>query len=92
MFNDSIDQPKRAELSREEIAEIVRGLDPVDWVHLRVISKLSPEKKILAGIGTAEFARAIVRGTLTERFPNETRSDINMRVLRRFTPVRMDSK
>jgi hypothetical protein len=30
-----------------------------------------------------------VRGALIERFPNETRSEINMRVLRHFTTVKM---
>ncbi len=81
---------KRAKLTRKEIAEIVRGLEPVDWVQLRVIAQLPPEKQIMAGMRAAEFARAIVRGALMERFPNETRSQINMRVLRHFTDVRMD--
>lgn len=80
---------KRAELTQEEIAEIVRGLDPIDWVQLRLIAQLPPEKQIMAGMHAAEFARAIVRGTLIERFPNETRAQINMRVLRHFTTVKM---
>jgi len=80
---------KRAELSCEEIAEIVRGLDLIDWVQLRVIAQLPPEK-IMAGMRAAEFVRAIVRGAMMERLPNETRAQINMRVLRHFTDVRMD--
>ncbi|TAH52484.1 MAG: hypothetical protein EYC68_06835 [Chloroflexota bacterium] len=83
---------KRVALTREEIAEIVRGLDPIDWVQLRLIAQLPPEEQIMAGMRAAEFARAIVRGALMERFPNETRSQINMRVLRHFTTVRMESK
>lgn len=81
---------KRAELTRKEIAEIVRGLDPINWVQLRVIAQLPPEKQIMAGMRAAEFARAIVRGAMMERLPNETRAQINMRVLRHFTDVRMD--
>lgn len=81
---------KRAELSCEEIAEIVRGLDLIDWVQLRVIAQLPPEKQIMAGMRAAEFVRAIVRGAMMERLPNETRAQINMRVLRHFTDVRMD--
>lgn len=77
---------------REAIVEIVRGLDPVDWVQLRLIASLPPEKQIMAGMHAAEFARAIVRGAFMERFPSETRSEINMRVLRHFTTVRMDWK
>jgi hypothetical protein len=80
---------KRVELTRKEISEIVRGLDPIDWVQLRLIAQLPPEKQIMAGMRAAEFARAIVRGALMERFPNETRSEINMRVLRHFTTVKM---
>lgn len=83
---------KRVALTREEIAEIVSGLDPIDWVQLRLIAQLPPEEQIMAGMRAAEFARAIVRGALMERFPNETRSQINMRVLRHFTTVRMESK
>ena len=81
---------KRPELTREEITAIVRGLDPIDWAQLRLIAQLPPEKQIMAGMRAAELARAIVRGALRERFPNETRSQINMRVLRHSTDVRMD--
>lgn len=77
-------------MTREEIAAIVRGIEPIDWVQLRLIAQLPLEKQIMAGMRAAEFARAIVREALMESFPNETRSQINMRVLRHFTDVRMD--
>ena len=83
---------KRVELGREAIAEIVRGLDPIDWVQLRVTAQLSPTDQISTGIRVADFARAIVRGALAERFPDLTRSELNMKVLRHFTTVRMDEK
>lgn len=84
-----METPPRVEMTREEIAEIVRGLDPIDWVQLRLIAQLPPEEQIMAGMRAAEFARAIVRGAFMERFPTETRAQINMRVLRHFTKVRM---
>lgn len=87
-----IEMKEKQELTRQEIVELVRGLDPIDWVQLRLIAQLPPNKQIMASMHAAEFARAIVRGALMERFPNESRSEINMRVLRHFTTVRMDSK
>ena len=78
------------ELDRAAIAEIVRGLDPVDWVQLELIARLPPEDRILPGMRAQELARAMVRGALMERFPELTPSEVNMRVLAHFTMVRMD--
>lgn len=88
-MNEQIDD-EAAE--REKIRELVRGLEPIDWVQLHLIARLPPEQQIMAGMRAAEFARAIVRGAFMERFPNETRAQINMRVLRHFTTVRMNSQ
>lgn len=77
------------EPDRAAIAEIVRGLDPIDWVQLRLIARLSPADQIMAGMRAQSFARAIVRGALAERYPNLTRAELNMRVLEHFTPIRI---
>lgn len=79
-------------VEREKIRELVRGLDPIDWVQMRLIANLSPADRVLAGMRAAEFAMAMLRGTFAQRFPELSRSELNMKVLAYLTPVRMESK
>jgi hypothetical protein len=72
--------------------EIVRGLDPVDWVQLQLIANLSPEKRIVPGLLAQSFAMAALRGTFQKRYPELSLSEINMKVLAYLTPVRIGSK
>ena len=69
--------------------EIVRGLGPVDWVQIKLIAALPPERKIIPGIRAQEFAMATFRCALEKRYPKLTRSEINMKVLEHFTPIRI---
>lgn len=46
-----------------DIAAIVAGLDPVDWVQLKLTASLSPGQRILAGLEAQAFAMASLRGT-----------------------------
>ena len=69
--------------------EIVRGLDPVDWVQIKLIAALPPERKIIPGMRAQEFAMATFRCALEKRYPKLTRSEINMKVLEHFTPIRI---
>ena len=69
--------------------EIVRGLGPVDWVQIKLIASLPPERKIIPGIRAQEFAVATYRCTLEKRYPNLKRAEINMKVLEHFTTVRI---
>jgi hypothetical protein len=81
-----------AEVDRSAIADIVRGLGPVDWVQVSLIAGLPPARRIVPGMRAQAFAMATVRGALRRRFPHLTRSELNMRVLVHFTPVRMPSQ
>jgi hypothetical protein len=49
-------------LSDEAIEELVRGLDPVDWVQVRLTARLSPVDRVLAGM-FAGFAYGVTRAT-----------------------------
>lgn len=69
--------------------EIVRGLGPVDWVQIKLIAALPPERKIIPGMRAQEFAMATFRCALEKRYPKLTRSEINMKVLEHFTPIRI---
>jgi hypothetical protein len=79
-------------LNLEDITEIVRGLDPVDWVQVELLSKLPPSKRIIPALQAQEFSMAALRGTFRKRFPDLEMSKINMMVLAYLTPVRMESK
>jgi hypothetical protein len=71
------------------IAAIVRGLDPVDWIQVRLIANLPPDRRIVPGMRAQAFAMAALRGTLRKRYPSLTRSELNMKVLAHFTPIRL---
>jgi hypothetical protein len=77
-------------LTPAEVSELVRGIGPVDWVQVELIRNLPPEKRILPAMQAMNFARAIVRGTLSQRFPELSLVELNMKVLSHFTTVRMD--
>ena len=79
-------------LSPDEISEIVRGLDPIDWVQMELLAKLPPAKRIIPALQAQEFSMAALRGTFRKRFPELSISEINMKVLAYLTPVRMERK
>jgi hypothetical protein len=74
-----------------EIAALVKGLDPIDWVQLRLTANLSPGQRILAGMHVQAFLMASLRGTLRRRFPELAQAELNMKVLAYLTPVEMTS-
>jgi hypothetical protein len=79
-------------LSPKEISEIVRGLEPVDWVQVELLAKMPPSKRIIPALHAQEFSMAGLRGTFRRRFPELSLSEINMKVLAYLTPVRMEFK
>ncbi len=79
-------------ITKDEIAEIVRGLGPVDWVQVKLLAALPSERRIIPALQAQEFSMAGLRGTFWERFPGLTLSEINMKVLAYLTPVRMEAK
>jgi hypothetical protein len=82
---------QKPETENEIISSIVDGLDPVDWVQIRLIAGLPPKRRILPGMQAQAFAMSIVRGSLRKQYPNLNRSELNLKVLAYFTPIRMPS-
>ena len=82
---------KRA-LTADEISEIVRGLDPIDWVQMELLAKLPPAKRIIPPLQAAEKVRAELRDKFRKEFPELSMSEINMKVLESLTPVRMERR
>jgi hypothetical protein len=83
---------KQPELGQAQIAEIVRGLDPIDWVQLRLTAQLSPPERILAGLRAQAFAMAMLRGTFSRRFPELSAGELNMKALEYLTLVHMEQR
>jgi hypothetical protein len=73
----------------EEVAELVQGLDPVDWDQLRLWARLTPGQRIRSAMQAHAFAVAGLRATFSRRFPDLSPAEVNMRVLAYLTPVRM---
>jgi hypothetical protein len=71
---------KRA-LTPDEISEIVRGLDPIDWVQVELLAKLPPGQRYIPALQAAEKVRAEL-----------SMPEINMKVLEYLTPIRMERK
>jgi hypothetical protein len=76
-------------LTPEEISAIVDGLNPIDWAQMELLAKMPPEKRLIPMLQATEMVRAELRNKLRKDFPELSRSEINMKVLRSLTPVRM---
>ncbi len=61
----------------------------IDWQQLELSARLSPAERVLAGMRAQAFAMAALRGTLRRRFPELSRSELNMMTLAWLTPLRM---
>jgi len=72
-----------------DIEALVRSLDPIDWVQLKLTANLTPGQRILAGMQAQAFAMANLRGAFRRRFPELSQAEINMKVLVYLTPVKM---
>ena len=79
-------------LTSEDISKMISGFDPIDWVQLDLLAKMSPEKRLIPGLSAQEFSMAALRGTFRRKFPMLSLSEINMKVLTYLTPVRMEMK
>ena len=76
-------------LTPEEISALVDGFDPIDWEEMKMMAKLPLGQRILVSLRKTEVARSDLRNKLMEDFPELTLPEINMKVLRSLTPVRM---
>lgn len=81
---------ERKPLTSEEISRIVAGLNPIDWVQMELLAKLPPGQRILPTLNATLMIRAGLRSAFMKKFPELSRSEINMKILEYLTPVRME--
>jgi len=79
----------RKPLTPEEISTIVDGFDPIDVEEMEMLAKTPPGERWLVSLRKSEMVRSDLRNKLMEDFPELCLPDINMKVLRSLTPVRM---
>jgi hypothetical protein len=79
----------RKPFTSEEISAIVDGFNPIDWEEMALIAKLTPSQRIHRMLQKSEMVRSDLRSKLKEDFPEFSMPEINMKVLRSLTPVRM---
>jgi len=80
---------KRKPLTSEEISAIVDGLNPIDWAQIELLAKMPPGKRWLVMCRKSEAIRSDLRNKLMEDFPELSLPEINMKMLRSLTPVRI---
>lgn len=80
---------KRKTLTPEEISTIVEGFDPIDKEEMDMMAKMPPGERWLVSYRKSEMIRADLRNKLMKDFPELSMSEINMKMLRSLTPVRM---
>ncbi|HMM97561.1 MAG TPA: hypothetical protein PKC99_01010 [Anaerolineales bacterium] len=76
-------------MNQIDTAAIVRGLDPADWVQIKLLRSLPPEKRIIPAMRAQAFAMSTFKLALKSRYPELSDSELNMKVLRHLTTVRM---
>ena len=79
----------RKPLTPEEISAIVDGFEPIDMEEMKMMAKMPPGERWLVGYRKSEAIRADLRNKLMKDFPELSLPEINMKVLRSLTPVRM---
>ena len=77
-------------LTSEEISKIVDGLNPIDWVQMELLAKLPPGQRILPTLNATLMIRAGLRSAFMKKFPELSKSEINMTILEYLTPIRME--
>ncbi len=84
---------ERKPLTLEEISAIVDRIvdefEASDWKEMELLAKMPPEQRWLVSYRKTEAIRADLRNQLMADFPEFSLSEINMKVLRSLTPVRI---
>ena len=80
---------ERKPLTSEEISAIVDGLDPIDFQEMEMLAKIPSGERWLVIVRKSEEIRADLRNKLRKDFPELSLPEINMKVLRSLSPVRI---
>jgi hypothetical protein len=79
-------------MDKIDTAAIVRGLDPADWVQIKLIANLSPEKRVIPAMRAQAFIMSTFKLSLKKKYPDLSESELNMKVLEHFTTVQLPDR
>ncbi|MBM3123639.1 MAG: hypothetical protein FJZ87_01045 [Chloroflexi bacterium] len=72
---------EKRRLTPEEISTLVDGFDPIARVQVKLLANLPPGRRIIPMLHATEMVRAGLRAAFTRKFPDLSRSEINMKIL-----------
>ena len=80
-------------LTSEEISDLVNRIadefESEDKEEMEMMAKMPPDQRWRVSYCKSEVIRADLRNKLIKDFPELSKSEINMKMLRSLTPVRM---
>ena len=76
-------------LTSEEISTIVYGFDPIDWEEVKLLKAMPSDERYFVSLRKTEALRTDLRNKLMKDYPELPMSEINMKMLRSLTPVRI---
>lgn len=56
--------------------------DPIDWQHMKILSRLSIGQRMKAMAELSAFNQALLRGAFSKRYPDLPIEEVNMILLR----------
>ena len=62
--------------------------DPIDHTQMRLLASLPPHKRLRLMLEARELALGLMRGSLRNRYPELSESQINLKLLEATTHVR----
>lgn len=80
---------ERKPLTSEEIYAIVENFDPIDYEEMEIMAKLPLAERWLVMVRKSEEIRTDLRNKLRKDFPELSLPEINMKILRSLSPVRI---
>ena len=63
--------------------------NPIDWEEVKLLRAMRSEERCLVSLRKAEALRTDLRNKLMKDYPELRMSEINMKMLRSLTPVRI---
>ncbi len=79
--------------SEEEISALVNRIvdefEPIDWEEIETLEKMPPGERHLVSLRKTEAIRSDLRNKFRKDFPELSLSEVNMKVLRSLTPVKI---
>jgi len=72
-------------MSKVDTAAIVRGLDPADWDHIKMLRMLPPAERIRPVLEKSEIIRTKTKEEFRRLFPDFNERELNLKVLEHLT-------